>query len=336
MPPGASLKEAARLLVDNRISGLPVVDEEGLLGILSETDIVAAEAGGSHTLAGGSDDHAAIRLPPMSTMLSTAPALLDPVQQWRLEQLQAAGGRRLPATRRRRAQRADGRRPPPDVASVRPDTPLKAVAKQLVERRISGMPVVNEDGEVLGVISEADLLVKEGGVAPRRPGLLAWLLDPLDPEAQIKLEARVAGEAMTSPAITIAPIRSIAAAAQEMLERGINRLPVVRNGRLVGIVSRADLVRAFARSDKQIAGEVRDQVEYLLALEDDFSDVDVSVEGGEATLGGRVRRRSTTEAVTGLVAKVPGIVGVRSELTWVEDDSKPRRAPVRERTRYPL
>jgi CBS domain-containing protein len=96
------------------------------------------------------------------------------------------------------------------------------------------------------VISEADVLVKESGSTPRRPGLIAWLLDPTDPIVQLKLDARVAGEAMTAPAITIAPFQSTTVAASEMLQAGIHRLPVVRDGQLVGIVTRADLVRAFA------------------------------------------------------------------------------------------
>jgi CBS domain-containing protein len=216
-----------------------------------------------------------------------------------------------------------------DVVTARPETPLKAVARRLVERRISGLPVVTERGEVVGVISEADLLVKEGGLTPRRPGLLAWLLDSTDPRVQLKLEARTAGDAMTSPAVTIAPYRSLAAAAQEMLGQGINRLPVVKDARLIGIVSRADLVRAFARSDAEVAGEVRDQVEYFLALADDFSQFDVSVDGGEATLGGRVRRRSSAEAVPRMVARIPGVVGVTSELSWLEDDSRSRGVTAR-------
>jgi CBS domain-containing protein len=223
-----------------------------------------------------------------------------------------------------------------DVVTVHPETPLKAVAEQLVAHRISGLPVVNDRGEVVGVISEADLLVKEGGSTPRRPGLLAWLLEPTDPQVQLKLEARVAGEAMSSPAVTIAPFRSLVAAAQEMLERGINRLPVVRDGRLVGIVSRADLVRAFARSDKEVAAEVREQIEDFLALAEEFSQLDVGVQSGEVRLGGSVRHRGTAEALAGRVARVPGVVGVHSELSWVEDDSKPKQEPVRERPRYPL
>jgi CBS domain-containing protein len=223
-----------------------------------------------------------------------------------------------------------------DVLSVGPDTPLKAVAAQLVEHAISGMPVVNDAGEVLGVISEGDLLVKESGPTPRRSGLIAWLLDSTDPDVRSKLGARTAGEAMTTPAITIAPFQSTATAASEMLRAGINRLPVVRERRLIGIVTRADLVRAFARSDEQVAREVRRQAEFFLDLAEDFSRIDVSSAGGEVKLTGRVRRRSDAEELPRFLARVPGIVGVASELTWQEDDSKPTRERIRENLHDPV
>lgn len=215
-----------------------------------------------------------------------------------------------------------------DVVTARADAPLKEVAEQLSERDISGLPVVNDEGEVLGVISEADLLVKEARTTPRRSGLLSRLIDPRE---QLKLEARVAGEAMSKPAITIAPYASTAAAAGEMLEQRVNRLPVVRNGELIGIVTRADLVRAFARSDAEVIREVEKQVEYLLALADDFSHVDVCVRDGNVWLAGRVRCRSIAEDLRRHAAKVPGVVGVVSKLTWLEDDlmKEPRRPLVR-------
>jgi CBS domain-containing protein len=223
-----------------------------------------------------------------------------------------------------------------EVATAQPDTPLKAVARELVERGISGMPVVDDDGEVVGVVSEADLLVKEAGSTPKRPGLVAWLLDSTDPREQLKLDAHVAGEAMTTPAITIAPYQSTASAAAMMLGSGINRLPVVSDGRLVGILTRADLVRAFARSDGRVARDVRKQVEYLLALAGDFSQVDVSVRGGELRLGGRVRCRGSAEELPAQLARVPGVIGVVSELTWLEDDVKPHRERPRDRAHHPV
>jgi CBS domain-containing protein len=217
-----------------------------------------------------------------------------------------------------------------DVVTVLADTPLKEVAKQLSERGISGLPVVDDAGQIIGVISEADVLVKETGSTSGPPGLLARLLDSPELRKELKVDARVAGEAMTTPPITIASYASTAAAAGEMLERGVNRLPVVKNGRLVGIVTRADLVRAFARSDDEVIREVEKQVEYLLALADDFSHVDVCVRGGDVWLTGRVRRRSSAEELRRQVARIPGVVDVVSKLTWLEDDAmrQLRRRPL--------
>ncbi|HZC29899.1 MAG TPA: CBS domain-containing protein, partial [Gaiellaceae bacterium] len=147
-----------------------------------------------------------------------------------------------------------------DVAAVLPGTPLKEVAQLLVDRKVSGVPVVDGDGCVLGVVSETDLLVKERGAPRRRGGPLAWLVDPIEIGQRLKLEARVAGEAMSAPAVTISPLRSLAAAAESMLDNRVNRLPVVRDGKLVGIVTRADLVQAFARSDAELVQEIREDV----------------------------------------------------------------------------
>jgi CBS domain-containing protein len=207
-----------------------------------------------------------------------------------------------------------------DVVTVRPETSLKEVAGVLAGRKISGVPVVTEDGEVVGVVSEADILFKERGPSKRK-GKLAWLLDPFGTEGQLKLEARTAAEAMTRPAKTIAPWRPVAAAAAKMLEQRVNRLPAVdSNGRLVGIVTRADLVRAFVRRDTEIEREIRhDVLRRTLWLRTPEA-VMVKVEGGNVRLEGLVDTRTDAELLPVLVAKVPGVVDVDCSLSWHEDD----------------
>lgn len=206
-----------------------------------------------------------------------------------------------------------------DVITVEPGTTLKEVATRLIERGISGLPVVEGD-EVVGVISEADLLVKERSGPRERGGLLGRLLDRPAAREKLKLEARLAGEAMTAPAITVPAYWSVAGTAERMLTEGINRLPVVSQGRLVGIVTRADLVRAFARSDAEIERELQEQITLEQELAYDRNAVDVQVRDGETTLSGRVDRRSLAELLPRIVARVPGVVRVQSELTWGEDD----------------
>jgi CBS-domain-containing membrane protein len=207
------------------------------------------------------------------------------------------------------------------VLAVRPDTTLKEVANLLVEHRISGLPVVDEAGRVVGVVSEADLLVKE-----QEPGALArGPLDRIFGESQelrqqrAKAEARTAGEAMTAPAITVDASRTVHQAASLMIERRVNRLPVVEDGRLVGIVTRADLVRSFVRSDEQLEATIREDV-LLKALWIDPAQFTVDVSDGVVTLKGAVDRRSTAEMVAQMVGMVPGVVGVSAEIAWNVDD----------------
>jgi CBS-domain-containing membrane protein len=207
------------------------------------------------------------------------------------------------------------------VLDVRPATPLKEVARLLVEHRISGLPVVDDAGAVVGVISEADLLAKEQdpGTLAHRP--LARIFGESDEQRhqRAKAEARTAGDAMTAPAITIDASRSIHQAAGVMIERRVNRLPVVADGRLVGIVTRADLVRAFIRSDEQLAETIRADV-LLGALWIDPEQFAVDVADGVVTIRGSVDRRSTAAMITQMVEMVPGVVAVNADVAWTVDD----------------
>lgn len=208
-----------------------------------------------------------------------------------------------------------------DVIAVTPDTPLMEVARLLVDNGVSGLPVVDADRHVVGVVSEGDLLVKQGGAgAPsRRP--LARIFEPARARAEeAKVEATTAGEAMTAPAVTVEPSHAISAAAELMTRRGINRLPVVdADGRLVGIVSRADLVRAFVRSDEELAAAIRDEV-LLHAMWLDPDRFEVAVTDGAVRVRGSVERRSTAEMLGRFVAMVPGVVTVDADIAWTVDD----------------
>ena len=209
------------------------------------------------------------------------------------------------------------------VLSVRREAPLKEVALVLVDHRISGVPVVDVDGAVLGVVSEADLLMKERGAdAVRHRPLARFLGESRESRSQLaKLAAVTAGEAMTAPAVTIESGRRISEAAALMIARRVNRLPVVDDGRLVGIVTRADLVRAYVRSDDELARTIREDV-LLRILWLDPSVFTVVVTDGVASISGRVERRSTAEMVEQAVSMVPGIMDVHADVTWGLDDSR--------------
>lgn len=207
------------------------------------------------------------------------------------------------------------------VFTVGPETPLKRVAELLVEHGISGLPVVGPDREVLGVISEADFLAKEQGAGRIRHRRLARLLGET-PETQHQLAtlaAETAGAAMSSPPITIPADRSVGEAATLMIDRRVNRLPVTDAGVLVGIVTRADLIRAFLRSDEQLAETIREEVLRRTLWLDPAAFV-VSVVDGVARVAGRVERRSTADTIDRVIAMVPGVIGVESALEWDLDD----------------
>jgi CBS domain-containing protein len=200
------------------------------------------------------------------------------------------------------------------VIAVGPRTTLKDVARLMVDRRMSGMPVVDDDGSVLGVVSEGDILVKERG----RPGtgsLLDQLLE-VNGRETVKHDARDAADSMTSPAVTIRPDRPVAEAASLMLDRCVNRLPVVdRHGKLVGIVTRADLVRAFVRADEAIEREIRDDV-ILRTLWGTPERFRIDVDGGEVTIEGEVSDAESADMLARFVERVPGVIGIRSRVTW--------------------
>ena len=201
-----------------------------------------------------------------------------------------------------------------NVVTVTCRTPLKEVARQLVRRRVSGLPVVDEDGSVVGVVSEGDILAKECDRASGHGSLLDHLFE-VD-GGGLKHDARDAGDAMTSPAVTIRPNRTVAEAAATMLDRCVNRLPVVdRDGKLVGIVTRADLVRAFVRGDEAIEEEIRNDV-ILRTLWSSPDRLRVEVEGGEVTIDGEVSDAESAQLLAHFIERVPGVVGIRSRVTW--------------------
>ena len=194
-----------------------------------------------------------------------------------------------------------------EVLTVGPETSLKQVAEILSARGISGAPVVDEDKHVLGVVSEADIIVKERRIAP--PDTLHRLLHRTN-GTSAKRAARTAGEAMTSPAVTVTASRRVDVAAALMLDKHVNRLPVVdEHDVLVGIVTRADLVRAFVHTDEEIAAEIREEV-LLRELWLRPEDFELTVESGEVTVAGHLPNEDERELLIRRVGLVPGVVSV--------------------------
>ena len=209
-----------------------------------------------------------------------------------------------------------------DVAVATPGTSLRDVLELLTARGVSGLPVVDANGRVVGVISQADILATTAS----RPTTneIAHLLMP-DAGSKRSVVTRTAGEAMSSPAQVIDESCPVTEAAARMLDHGIKRLPVVRAGKLVGIVTRSDLLRGFTRSDEEIVREVREEILGRL-LGHSPMEVAVHVERGVVALCGQVDTRSEAEVIEGLVLRMPGVVSVEASIAWKVDDRLSLRA----------
>lgn len=204
------------------------------------------------------------------------------------------------------------------VVAVGDDAPFKRIVEMLHEYGISALPVVDAANRVVGVVTEDDLLVKEGLVEE----VEAHRGFPVGGQRRerTKADGLVAGEVMTAPAVTIRPDASLSEAARLLHGRHLKRLPVVdEHGALVGIVSRADLLRVFLRPDADILREVREHVlPRSLSLEP--GTVRTEVRDGIVMLEGQVERRSQIPMVVAAVRAVEGVVGVDARLSFARDD----------------
>lgn len=210
-----------------------------------------------------------------------------------------------------------------EVATVTPDTPLSGVADMLLARRISGVPVVDGDGRLVGILSEADLMwrAEEG---ERRRSWWASLLAgrPLAAADFIRTHGTRARDVMTTEVISVLEDTPLDDVLELFDRRRVKRVPVVRSDRVVGIVSRSDLLRALARSrtEPAAAGDdatLQDRLQRLLADQAwlDPSLVNVSVSGGTAHYSGLVHGETERRALHVAARSLPGITAVDDNLT---------------------
>ncbi|MEV6210196.1 CBS domain-containing protein [Kitasatospora sp. NPDC051914] len=205
-----------------------------------------------------------------------------------------------------------------EVVTAKPDTPFKEVVALFHRNDITAVPVLDDQDRPIGMVSEADLLRKEA-VLPdpegRTPG--RWL----PPKDRARAEAETAGGLMTTPAVTARPSWSVPEAARQMDKHKVKRLPVVDEaGRLVGIVSRRDLLQVFLRHDAAIREEIVHDV-FGQVLWTAPEDVQVTVQDGVVTVAGRLPRRSLIPIAEQLCRAVDGVVAVHQTLDWAEDDT---------------
>ena len=204
--------------------------------------------------------------------------------------------------------------------SVSEQATFKEIVALLEARHISAVPVLDGDGRVVGIVSEADLILKEEMVeSPRRGPALTRSART----ERSKATGRTAAELMTAPAVTISPAAKLGQAARLMHARGVKRLPVTdENGRPVGIVSRADLLRVYLRADEQIRRELVEEV-ITQTLWMDPKPIDVAVSEGVVRLRGEVERRSDVRILTELATSLDGVVAVDAgDLSYRYDDSR--------------
>ena len=218
------------------------------------------------------------------------------------------------------------------VASVNGSTPFRDIAQVLITHNVSAAPVVDGEGHVIGVVSEADLLRKEelreqyyreGYKLPLSARLRERLGRP-GGDVEEKARALTAAQLMTAPPITITPYKSVVSAARLMSKHGVKRLPVVDDeGRLVGIVSRHDLLKVFVRSDEDILDEVRRDI-INGALWTDTSRLKASVREGVVTLSGQVENRSDAKILVRMAERINGVLGVVDRIEYLRDDTRSR------------
>jgi len=197
------------------------------------------------------------------------------------------------------------------VIAVKRNADFKQIAHVLREFRVSACPVINDAGQVVGVVSEADLLYKTAD-AELPAGLirLRWKLGE-----QSKITAITAAQLMTSPAVTISPDAPVQLAARIMRDRRVKRLPVVgAHGELVGIVSRADVLGVYDRPDADILAEVTRVIAAEFGLSP--ADFQATVSSGVVTLSGVVAQQETELELAARIRHIEGVVAVRDRLAY--------------------
>jgi CBS domain-containing protein len=203
-----------------------------------------------------------------------------------------------------------------DVVTVDEEASFRRLVGLMHECRVSAVPVVDDDGRILGVVSEADLLVKEDPDV-----FIPHLIERRARRVERgKAVAAVAGGLMTAPAVTIEPQATVTEAAHRMRDEHVKRLFVTDEaGKVIGVVSRVDLLLPFLRPDEEIAVAVD---EVIRAEEGTLPDTfQITITDGVVDVSGRVERRTIAPELVAKIRGIEGVVGVDSHLTWDVDDT---------------
>jgi CBS-domain-containing membrane protein len=203
-----------------------------------------------------------------------------------------------------------------DVVTLSPDDSWLCAVRFIVDHRVHALPVVDGDRRVVGMVAESDLMPKEERLDAKHSTLLPPLQLPRDRRRAHALTVR---EVMSSRPVTITPDTPLGEAGRVMHRKHVGRLPVVDDdGRLIGIVTRSDLLATFLRDDAQVRADVRRALEELGP--EVVSAVDVSVTDCAVTLRGELPLASQAMDVAAAIEQVPGVVGVDNRLQGRVDD----------------
>jgi len=208
------------------------------------------------------------------------------------------------------------------VVSAHEQAGFKVIVASLVRNRISAVPVIDDDRKVIGVVSESDLLARVVA-EPDHTSVIGHLRHGRRERLE-RIHGETASSLMTTPAVTTTPDCTIADAARLAAKARVRRLPVVdTDGVLLGIVTRADLLRVFLEDDAEIHAQILDDI-IVRQMALGPSDVEVFVSEGIVTLRGQLANRQTVQQLLESVHAVPAVVAVKSSLTYPVDDA-PRR-----------
>ena len=190
-----------------------------------------------------------------------------------------------------------------EVLTARSDASLKSLAVLMRGRGVSGIPIVDDEERLIGIVTKRDVLKEAGGTN--------------------------AGSIMTRRPVAVSPETSLRGALDALVEAGVRRLPVVDpDGRVVGIVSESDLLLPLVRDDEEIRREICTEVLNPMPWLD-CADIAATVEDGEVTLEGELERRSDRALLVQIVERIPGVLRVNDLLRHRVDDVAPEEAPVR-------
>ena len=190
------------------------------------------------------------------------------------------------------------------VVTVRPETPLKEVAELMAQHRITGVPVVDARGHLVGIISESDFIRKMEGEQHR--SLWGSLVEARGKKRELQTQA--ASELMTTRVIMGDPEMSVRELTRLMSAYDVNRIPIVEEGRVIGIVTRADILRTFVRADTAITEEVRWKLAHELWIEP--SGLEIVTHNGVVSIVGEVDTQSDVALAQRWAAATEGVVAV--------------------------